>query len=489
MKKNISANEQLIRNFFKVVENDFDDVLSDLESRNNKQLAEMEIIKNMVNECIRELFENFEVDIEETCLERKSSLSSKVKNFFEENQENFANDTQKIEKNVFSNNEKKEKLSLNSQKKKSEKMHSENLILYEKNNEKEGSAKSETKNLEENQMHDISFSVNQSNDVKNGIAIKEEPKKKNSQELFNQEKAEKNEIKQNSTKNPKEVNRNNKKNIINIEKSQESQEKQEKRKNEKSKEQKIHENFQNKFNKMERNEKNEKLGNAIEKKAENVSEKTKATCNESEKKQKDKKMKEKAFRSYIAPHLSTNKTIQELINNSNCKKQSQALNESNPSNPSIQIHKTSEDQNRTNPEQNQSKAIKNEVLLKENTQKNVEEKKKDVIIHNRNKSEDTLLKKNEKGEFLKSKEKIFISEKKNEENFKANFSSERNEIEPKSKSQTNVSGSNNNYHTEVKNEEISSGTIKERDATPTKKNPLGQNKFLNYYYFFEDKKQ
>ena len=50
-----TPHHELLENLFEIMEGDFDQVLSEIEHRNEKQLAEMEIIKNMVNECIREL--------------------------------------------------------------------------------------------------------------------------------------------------------------------------------------------------------------------------------------------------------------------------------------------------------------------------------------------------------------------------------------------------------------------------------------------------
>ena len=119
-----TTHNELLDKLFQIVECDFDQVLSEIEQRNEKQLAEMEIIKNMVNECIRELFENFEIDIEDNFVEQKSSLSSKVQNFFTENQEKLI--VEEKPKETQNSNKKNAKMSVS---RRDEKINSENHIL------------------------------------------------------------------------------------------------------------------------------------------------------------------------------------------------------------------------------------------------------------------------------------------------------------------------------------------------------------------------
>ena len=516
----INGNEQFIKKLFIVVEKDFDGVLTELEIRNSKQMAQMEIIKNMVNECIRELFENFEIDIEDTYTERKTSISSKVRCFFEENQEIY------VEFEKESDKKNKEKLRISPIDEKNEKNKSENMLKAEKNSEKEASVKSETKNIEENAIHDISFSINQSHDVKNGMN-KEltvfingiEPNNFNHDNNKQFSSDEKNATNEKRDKTPEIIKKNCDDNEKKEQKTHQKIEK-EPRENEKKNEKKNEKN--EKGEKKEKDEKNnektkEKLEKLYEKlentkpekklKHENsTSKKVNKTKNESEfeksklvldseKKQKDKKLKDKAFKSYIAPHSATSKTIQEYINNSNCKKISQTLNESNPSNPSSQIiaeqniekhinekillekninektleknikEKTIENNIKEktiekNIDKNGEKTIKNEALSQKTEKKKEENKQKTSqeshISHNRNKSEDILLKKKEEHEdFAKKKEEYFVFEKK---------SPEKNT-------------SKNDYSSE-----------RSKENSGIKKNPLSQNKFLNYYYFFEEKK-
>jgi len=492
-KMQTNGSENFIIKLFNVVEKDFDGVLTELEIRNSKQMSEMEIIKNMVNECIRELFENFEIDIEDTYLERKTSISSKVRCFFEENQDDF-------ERLNYQKHQEKLRISP-----KNEKIKSENMVKAEKNEEKEASLKSETKNIEENVVHDISFSINQSHEVKigmnkeltvfiNGI----EPN--NNNKLFSSaEKNWKNEkmdkpteiIKKNYEDNQKleeqslEKNEKNPSEIVKKnEKKNEKHEKAEKNeKNEKNNE-KTKEKLEKLYEKLENTKTGEKLKreNSTSKKDKNPKnepypEKPKLIL-DSEKKKKHKKLKDKAFKSYIDPHSATSKTIQEYINNSNCKKISQTLNESNPSHPSFQLI------SQQNLEKNLNEKIKIEKNIKEKTlQKSIQEKnnkektiEKNIdnnevldqksekktgqeshISHNRNKSEDILLKKKEENDdFAKKKIENFVFEKKSPEK----------------------TSSKKDYSLEKSNE--NSGI---------KKNPLSQNKFLNYYYFFEEKKE
>ena len=217
-----------------------------------------------------------------------------------------------------------------------------------------------------------------------------------------------------------------------------------------------------------KHEKNEKI-NKIEKKG-SFDPVEKRSLAESEKKNKSQKMKEKAFKSYIAPHSGTSKTIQELINNSSCKKNSQNLNESHPF--SSQIIKKSEEMRKNSSHSNSEQIIdknnksENVVLIqKEIKEKNEEKKNKNTqepqISHVRNKSEDILLKKKEENynnnELVgKKKEEVGGFENKREDKY----------------------GSKNEYSSE-----------RNRELTPNKRNPMNQNKFLNYYYFFEEKKE